>query len=58
MQTVINYRLWSRRLVLALMVIALVVFVGLLLHQNMWWLICIYWLTLTAKNYCDWRTKE
>ena len=51
----INYRLWSRRLVLALMVIAAVVFVGLLLKQNMWWLICIYWLTLTAKNYMDWQ---
>ena len=53
----IDYRLWSRRLVLALMVIALFVFVGLLLHQNMWWLICIYWATLTATNWCDWRAQ-
>ena len=51
----INHKLWSRRIVLALMVIALFVFVGLALHQNMWWLICIYWAVLTAKNWCDWQ---
>ena len=53
----INYRLWSRRLVLALMVIAAVVFVGQVLRQNVWWLVSIYWLVLTAKNWCDWRGK-
>lgn len=54
----INYRLWSRRLVLALMVIALVVFVGQVLRQNVWWLVAIYWGVLTAKNWCDWRQGQ
>ena len=51
----IDYKHTARRLVLALMVIAAVVFVGQVLRQNVWWLVCLYWLTLTAKNYCDWR---
>lgn len=33
-----------------LMVTALCVFIGLVLHANMWLLICAYWLTLTIKN--------
>lgn len=42
-------------LVLLLMVIAAVVFCGLLLHQNMWAMICLYWLALTIKNLIDWQ---
>ena len=51
----IDFRMWSRRLVLALMVIAAVVFIGQVLRQNVWWLVAIYWGVLTAKNWCDWR---
>jgi len=54
----IDYRLWSRRLVLALMAIAAVVFVGQVLRQNVWWLVAIYWAVLTAKNWCDWRQGQ
>jgi hypothetical protein len=54
----IDYRLWSRRLVLALMGIAAVVFVGQVLRQNVWWLVSIYWLVLTSKNWCDWRQGQ
>ena len=51
----IDYKHWSRRLVLALMVIAAVVFVGQVLRQNVWWLVAIYWGVLTLKNYMDWQ---
>ena len=53
----IDYKHMSRRLVLALMVIAAVVFVGQVLRQNVWWLVCAYWGVLTAKNWCDWRAQ-
>lgn len=42
-------------LILLLMVIAAVVFCGLLLRQDMWAMICLYWFVLTVKNLIDWR---
>ena len=51
----IDYRMWSRRLVLALMVIAGVVFIDQVLRGNVWWLVCLYWGVLTLKNYMDWQ---
>ena len=51
----IDYRIWSRRLVLALMVIAAVVFVGQLLRQNVWWLVSLYWFVLFLKIYTEWQ---
>ena len=40
-------------LIIALMVIAAVVFVMQLKKKNAWWLICLYWLVLTVKNAMD-----
>ena len=51
----INYHIWSRRLILALMIIAAIVAVGQVLQQNVMWLVAIYWLVLFAKTWCDWR---
>lgn len=39
--------------VIALMAIALVVFIGLLNQDNMWLYIVAYWLVLTIKNLAD-----
>lgn len=44
----------SAYLVLALLVIAAVVAVGLMRKKNMWPLIVLYWVTLTVKNLIDW----
>ena len=44
----------SAILVLALMAIALVVFVGKLSDKGMWLMIALYWGVLTVKNLCDW----
>ena len=41
-------------LVLALAVIAAVVFVGQVRKKNMWLWICAYWLVLTVKNLWEW----
>lgn len=54
----IDFKLWSRRLVLALMVIAGLVFLGQVLRLNVWWLICLYWAVLTLKNYMDWSASR
>ena len=40
-------------LVIVLLVIAAVVFVMQVNHQNAWALICLYWLVLTVKNAMD-----
>ena len=40
-------------LILALMVIAAIVFVMQVKRKNAWWLICLYWLMLTIKNAMD-----
>lgn len=48
-----DHKLASRRLVLLLAMIALVVFIGQVLRGNVWLLICLYWLVLTLKNYVD-----
>ena len=53
------YKRISKNLILVLMVIALSVFIGQLLHLNCWLNICLYWLVLTIKNYIDWKgTKD
>lgn len=48
------YQKTSGLLVLALMAIALVVFVGKLSDKGMWLMIALYWGVLTVKNLCDW----
>ena len=40
-------------LIIALMVIAAVVFVMQLKKKNAWWLVCLYWAVLTIKNAMD-----
>lgn len=40
-------------LVIVLLVIAAVVFVMQVNHQNAWALICLYWAVLTIKNAMD-----
>lgn len=42
-------------LVLALFVIALIVFAGKLIGAEMWVPIALYWLVLAIKNYIDWQ---
>lgn len=49
-----NFAKYSKTLVLALMLIALIVFIGQVLKLNCWLLICLYWLVLTIKNLFDW----
>ena len=49
-----DYKTSSAILVLALAAIAALVFVGQVKKKNMWWMICLYWLILTAKNIVDW----
>ena len=49
-----NFAKYSKILVLALMLIALIVFIGQVLKLNCWLLICLYWLVLTIKNLFDW----
>ena len=39
--------------IIALMVIAAIVFVMQVKRKNAWWLICLYWLVLTMKNAMD-----
>ena len=53
-----DHKLASRRLVLLLALIAFVVFIGQVLHGNVWLLICLYWLVLTLKNYIDWSDRQ
>jgi hypothetical protein len=48
------YRKASNLLVLALMGIALWVFVGKAYGEDMWLAIALYWAALTVKNLCDW----
>lgn len=48
------YRKASNLLVLALMGIALWVFVGKAYGEDMWLLVAMYWAVLTLKNLCDW----
>ena len=48
------YRKASNLLVLALMGIALWVFVGKAYGEDMWLAIALYWAVLTLKNLCDW----
>ena len=53
------YKRISKNLILVLIVIALSVFIGQLLHLNCWLNICLYWLVVTIKNYFDWKgTKD
>ena len=40
-------------LILALCTISAIVFVMQIKKKNAWWLICLYWLVLTAKNVID-----
>jgi hypothetical protein len=40
-------------LILALCIIAAIVFLMQMLHLNAWWMICLYWLVLTIKNAMD-----
>jgi hypothetical protein len=48
------YRKASNLLVLALVGIALWVFVGKAYGEDMWLAIALYWAVLTLKNLCDW----
>ena len=48
------YRKASNLLVLALIGIALWVFVGKAYGEDMWLAIALYWAVLTLKNLCDW----
>lgn len=48
------YRKASNLLVLALMGIALWVFIGKAYGEDMWLAIALYWAVLTLKNLCDW----
>lgn len=54
----INYRLWTRRLVSALIIIAAVVFLWQVLRQNVRWAVAIYLGLLTVKIWCDWRGQQ
>lgn len=48
----------SKGLICALMVIAGAVFVAQVARSVWAWpLICLYWGTLTVKNFIDWRRK-
>ena len=48
------YRKASNLLVLALIKIALLVFVGKACGEDMWLAVALYWAVLTVKNLCDW----
>jgi hypothetical protein len=48
------YRKASNLLVLALMGIALWVFIGKAYGEDMWLAVALYWAVLTVKNLCDW----
>lgn len=48
------YRKASNLLVLALMGIALWVFIGKAYDEDMWLAVALYWAVLTLKNLCDW----
>jgi hypothetical protein len=48
------YRKASNLLVLALMGIALWVFIGKAYDEDMWLAVALYWAVLTVKNLCDW----
>ena len=48
----------SAALVIALMLIALEVFIGKLVDADMWISIALYWAVLTIKNFCDWRASR
>ena len=48
------YRKASNPLVLALMGIALWVFIGKAYDEDMWLAVALYWAVLTLKNLCDW----
>ena len=52
-----NFSKYSKILILALMIIALIVFIGQVLKLNCWLLICLYWLVLTIKNLFDWLAR-
>lgn len=45
-------------LILMLMFDAAIVFVGQVLHWNVWALVCAYWLILTIKNGVDYINKR
>jgi hypothetical protein len=51
-------KILSARCVVALMIIAAIVFVGQCLKGNVWLLVCLYWLVLTVKNYADWSGRQ
>ena len=46
---------FSNKMILALAIIAGIVFIGQVMKVNVWLLICLYWLTLTIKNFGDYR---
>lgn len=50
----------TKVLILALMVDAAAVAVMQIARwtAGVWWLICLYWILLTAKNYVDWRRSN
>ena len=54
----IDYKLWSRRLILALGVIALVVFIDQVLRMNCWLLVSLYWFVLFLKIYMEWSMNK
>jgi hypothetical protein len=43
----------KQTLIIALCIIAAIIFVMQMLHMNAWWMICLYWLVLVAKNAMD-----
>lgn len=45
-------------LILMLMFDAAIVFVGQVLHWNVWALVCAYWLILTIKNAVDYINNK
>lgn len=45
-------------LILMLMFDAWIVFVGQVLHWNVWVLVCAYWLILTIKNGVDYVNNK
>lgn len=49
----------TKALILALMLIALGVFIMQLLRwRGAWVFVALYWLVLTVKNYVDWRGRK
>lgn len=51
----IDFRMWSRRLLPVLIVIAAVVFLWQVLRQNVGWAVAIYLGLLTVKIWYDWK---